>query len=100
MPTFRNKDRPPQDLITIYRTVNHSLKESYIASTDLLIHELIEHHRQTPPEPIRHWKPDQRIDYSCLVYSIPVAESERFIEQSIKDDEAKGWKVIRRKRRP
>ena len=100
MPTFRDKRPPPQDLITIYLAANHSTKEAYIAPTDLLIHELIEHHRQSPPEPISHWKPDHRIDYSCLAYSIPLAESEPFIEKSIREEESKGWRVLRRKPHP
>lgn len=96
MPTFRDKQHAPQDLVTIYQAMNHSLKETYLASTDMLIHELIEAHRRQPPQPIRHWKSDQQIEYLCRAYSIPLSESDRFIEDRIKEESAKGWKVLRR----
>ena len=96
MPTFRDKNRPPQDLVTIYQALNHSLKETYIASTDMLIHELIEAHRAKPPQAIRHWREGQKIDYICRAYSIALGEADRFIEERCKEESAKGWKVLQR----
>lgn len=97
MPTFRNKNRPPQDLVTIYEAVNHTRKETHIGSTDMLINELIETHRRQSPETMRHWKEDDRVDYICLAYSISLAEAPAFIQKAEKEKAAKGWKVLSNK---
>src|SRR5213080_4690499 len=53
MPTFRKKNHPPQDLVTVYEATNLTRKETHIGSTDMLIHELIKTHRLRRPAAMR-----------------------------------------------
>lgn len=82
-------------LVTVFEIVNDTLREAFVGTTSLPIHELIRQHEAALPKKIAHWDRRHKIQYRSLEFSLSPETARAFIAGYAKSMERMTWRLIR-----
>lgn len=82
-----------QKLILIFEAVNDTLQEIFIGATSLPLLSIEKRHRQEPPTPIRHWRPEHKVTYHAVETGLSAKFSADFLPAYARAAHS-GWKTF------
>jgi hypothetical protein len=84
----------PPGTVNLYEIINYDRRESLLALVPDDLVRLVARMSSTRPPSISHWGPKEAFVVELIAASMPIADTELFLENYLKKVRWEGWKTL------